>query len=360
MKNLIVITGAKGSGKSTALATIAPAPEMERVFVLDTENSMSDIVEQVDFGKYVRVYEQYKMDEKALTRIAKGDLPWVDDDQKNALVKLYEWFVKTLDKELVAGKYDYVLIDTIEPLEAAMTAAVEMGKKKFGWSGKRAYGGMETEGVRPLYENLIEAIFNRGVHTIAVSTHIKRVWEGTTPVLNKVRPGGRLAVLTRLSTLMVWLVPGVGNADGGPAGLILKARKGKMEALDDGSWYVRRVYPQRVQSFTWMDLKAYEENPANLRNPEPGEVPTAGEMEMISELLTDEQMKLMVVGAQLELETQSGAIISDAPENGQMAKITEALEGGKTPLEIARELGVTLAVVREAKTKGAKPIVTEK
>jgi hypothetical protein len=351
VKNLIVITGSRGSGKSTALATIAPAQEMKRVFVLDTENSMSDIVEQVGFGKYVRAYDQYNLDDKALSRIARGDLPWVDSTQLNALVKLYEWFVKTLDKELVKGKFDYVLIDTIEPIEAAMAAAVEAGKVKFGWSGKRAFGGMETEGVRPLYENVIEAIFNRGVHTIGVSTHIKRVWEGNTPVLNKVKPGGRLVVLSRLSTLMVWLVPNVGNPDGAPAGLILKARKGKMEALDDGSWYVRRIYPQRVPAFTWMDLKNYEKEPANLRNPQPGEVPTSGEMEMISEFLTDEQMKLMVVGAELELEAQSGAILTGTPEMGKMDEIASMLEDGKSPVEIARELNVTLNAVREAKAK---------
>jgi hypothetical protein len=300
------------------------------------------------------------MDDKALTRIARGDLPWVDDNQKNALVKLYEWFVKTLDKELKPGKFDYVLIDTIEPLEAAMAAAVDMGKKKFGWSGSRAYGRMETEGVRPLYENLIEAIYNRGVHTIGVSTHIKRVWEGDTPVLNKVKPGGRLAVLSRLSTLMVWLVPNVGNPDGSPAGLILKARKGKMEALDDGQWFVRRVYPQRLQSFTWADLAVYEEQPANLANPSRYEVPTQGELEMISEFLTDEQMKLMVVGAELELESRSGGILTASePDNGTLDEIAQALDSGKSPIEIAREMGVTLALVREAKVREVKPLTDE-
>ena len=105
-------------------------------------------------------------------------------------------------------------------------------------------------------------------------------------------------------------------------------------------------------------MKNYEENPANLRNPQPGEVPTEGEMEMISEFLTDEQMKLMVVGAQLELEASSSGVLTQ-PENGKIEEISNLLDEGKSPMEVARELGVTLAKVREVKVREVKPIPEE-
>lgn len=350
MRELIVVTGSKGSGKSTALATLAPPGTEGRVFVIDTENSMSDIVGQVKFGKYIRAHEQYSTDEKMLHDIAIGKLPWVSTDQRNALVGFYDWIVEILDKELKAGKFDTVLIDTIEPLEAAMAAAVDFGKKKFGWSGSRAYGKMEVEGVRPLYENFFEAIYARGVKQIAVSTHIKRVWEDDKPILNKIKPGGRLMVLSRLSSLMLWLVPNVGNPDGAPAALVLKARKGRMIAVD-GEWEVRRVLPQRIPHFTWADVKRYENHPADLANPSPGEVPTDGEHDMISEMLTDEQMKLMVVGAQLELEMakQDPVIGAVPPNEGPSEELkSEVLKLSKDGIPypmIAKQVGMPLPQV---------------
>jgi len=350
MRELIVVTGSKGAGKSTALATLSPPGTEKRVFVIDTENSMSDIAGQVEFGQYIRTYEQYNPDDKMLDLIAKGKLPWVSGDQRSSLVKLYEWFVEMLSTKLTPGKFDTVLIDTIEPIEMAMAAAVDLGKKNFGWSGSRAYGRMETEGVRPLYENLFEAIYARGVSQIAVSTHIKRVWEDDKPVLNKIKPGGRLAVLTRLSSLMLWLVPNVGNPDGAPAALVLKARKGKMIAVD-GEWEVRRILPQRVPHFSWKDLKSYENHPANLANPAEGEVPTSGEQDMISEMLTDEQMKLMVVGAELELESKKQGKVISATEptltDEQKKKIKEMADEGIPYPSIAKSLAVSIPEVVE-------------
>jgi septum formation inhibitor-activating ATPase MinD len=167
MKQLIVITGSKGSGKSTAAATIAPPSEADKVFVIDTENSMSDIVDQIQFGQYVRAYERMKLDATMLESIAKGDLPWVSDSQRGAMADYYHWFITMLKDRLVEDKYKYLVIDTVEPLEMAFTAAIQANPKAFGWSGSKAYGKIETEGVRPLYEHLFEAIYARGIETIA-------------------------------------------------------------------------------------------------------------------------------------------------------------------------------------------------
>ena len=116
MKQLIVVTGSKGAGKSTAAATIAPPNEADKVFVIDTENSMSDIVDQIEFGQYVRAYERLKPDASMLQRVAKGDLPWVSDSQRGAMAGYYNWFIQMLDERLVTGKYKYLVIDTVEPL----------------------------------------------------------------------------------------------------------------------------------------------------------------------------------------------------------------------------------------------------
>jgi energy-coupling factor transporter ATP-binding protein EcfA2 len=343
MKQLIVITGSKGSGKSTAAATIAPPSEADKVFVIDTENSMSDIVDQIQFGQYVRAYERMKLDATMLESIAKGDLPWVSDSQRGAMADYYHWFITMLKDRLVEDKYKYLVIDTVEPLEMAFTAAIQANPKAFGWSGSKAYGKIETEGVRPLYEHLFEAIYARGIETIVLTTHLHSVWQDDKPVLNKIKPGGRLTLLTRLSTLMLWLVSNVGNEDGAPAALVLKARMGKMIAGPDG-WQTRRILPQRIPHFSWMDVNNYRQNPASFTNPTPGEIPTPSEQEMISEMLTSEQMRLMVAGAEIQLKQ-----MQDTPMISRPPAPTEAIlnlhRSGTSPAEIAQQLSVPLPLV---------------
>lgn len=352
MKQLIVITGSKGAGKSTAAATIAPPSESGKMFVIDTENSMSDIVDQIKFGKYVRAYERFKLDASMLGNIAKGNLPWVNDNQKTTMAQYYDWFIKTLDKELEQGKYKYLVIDTVESIEAAFAAAVESDKNRFGWSGSKAYGRLETEGVRPLYENLLEAIYARGVETIILNAHLRSVWVENTPVVNAVKPGGRLTVLTRLSTLMLWLVPNVGNDDGAPAALVLKARLGKMTPTPEG-WKTQRILPQRIPHFSWIDVNNYRQHPANLANPLPDEIPTEAEQQMISEMLTNEQMKLMVMGAELQLKQMQAPamLVNNSPIDADQLAILK--DQGLQPAEIAKELGAPLPAVLAAMRNGS-------
>lgn len=351
MKQLIVITGSKGAGKSTAAATIAPPKEASKMFVIDTENSMSDIVDQIKFGKYIRAYERFKLDASMLGNIAKGNLPWVNDNQKTTMAQYYDWFIKILDKELEPGKYKYLVIDTVESIEAAFAAAVESDKGRFGWSGSKAYGRLETEGVRPLYENMIEAIYARGIETIILNAHLRSVWVENTPIVNAVKPGGRLTILTRLSTLMLWLVPNVGNEDGAPAALVLKARMGKMIPTEQG-WKTQRILPQRIPHFSWIDVDAYRQTPANLAQPSAGEVPTEAEQQMISEMLTNEQMKLMVMGAELQLkQMQAPAMLVTNPviDTEQLSALKEQ---GMQPAEMAKELNVPLPAVLAAIRNG--------
>lgn len=351
-RQLIVITGSKGAGKSTAAATIAPPKESGQMFVVDTENSMSDIVGQVKFGRYIRAYERFKLDATMLGNIAEGKLPWVTDNQKTAMAQYYDWFIKMLDKELEPNKFKYLVIDTVESIEASFAAAVESNNKKFGWSGSRAYGKLETEGVRPLYENLLEAIYARGVQTIVLNAHLRGSWMDDKPVPNAVKPGGRLTILTRLSTLMLWLVPNVGNEDGAPAALVLKARLGKMVPTENG-WQTRRILPQRIPHFSWLDVDAYRKNPANLADPAPDEVPTQAEQDMISEMLTNEQMKLMVMGAELQLKQAQATPMLASHAQIDTERLATLKAQNMAPVDIAKDLGVPLPAVLAAMHNGA-------
>lgn len=351
MNELIVVTGSKGSGKTIAAATFAPPSEADKVFAIDTENSMSDVINYIKFGKYIKAYQRFNLDPSMLTDVANGKLPWVTEKQRGQLVQYYQWFVEMLDKELTPGKFKYLVIDTIEPIEAAMTGAVQANGKQFGWDGNKAFGKLEVDGIRPLYEGILTAVYARGVEHIILTSHLHQPWDGDKPIANKVKPGGRLTLLTRLSTLMLWMVPNVGNEDGAPAALVLKARMGKMTPTPNG-WQTRRILPQRIPHFSWIDINAYKEQPANFINPAPGEVPTPSEQDMISEMLTNEQMKLMVMGAELQLKQMQvpAMLVNNSPIDAE--QLAALKDQGLQPAEIAKELGAPLPAVLAAMRNG--------
>jgi hypothetical protein len=351
MKKVYVITGGRGSGKSTAVATFPPPSEIGKLCVFDCEDSMSDLL-HMGFT-HIRLYDELRVGGDMLDRLAKGEVPWVDPQGRGALIKYYKYFVDTLNDVLESGEYKYFAIDTVEPIEAAMTAAVESGRRVFGWSGTRAYGRMETEGVRPLYNGLLEAVAQRGVEHIILTSHLKGVWVDDRPVPGKVKPGGRLQVLSRLSSIMFWLVAG-DDPSGAPAALVLKARMGKTKAVGN-KWDTKQVLPERIPAFTWDAVEEYKRNPADLANPAPGERMSETEREMVGELLTDKQMELMVLGAEQRAAEAQGRVMLSTSQVKEPATvdvissvdngIADAITAGKSNAEIVKELDVTLPAV---------------
>ena len=359
-KQIFLFTGARGVGKSTAMATYVKPSDYGKLLVMDTENSWSNILpllkdQRIKPGEYVQAYERFRLSDDLLNQIARGQLPWVSERQKSALLGYYDWVVHTLDEKLVQGKFKYVIIDTIEPIEAALTAWAEVNRKQSGWSGSYAYGGLEVEAIRPLYENLLEAISRRGVETIMVSSHLRQPWIDKKPVPNKVEPGGRLKLLSRISSMMLWLVQDNTNKDGAPAALVLKARLGLLTVEND-SWKPQQVLPERIPHFSWENVEDYKKHPAHRNNPQPGETMTVAEREMISDMLNDEQMKLMVLGAESEREQVQLMTPFIPPSDSNMNhhdKILEMHNGGATSQFIAEKLGLSLPrvikIVRETR-----------
>jgi hypothetical protein len=190
-KKIYTVTGAKGSGKSTVVAYYLPPSQIHRAIIVDTEDSMSDILESLarnkkEFGVYIRMYDRFSKLERngMMNAIAKGDLPWVDTGVKqSALVQYWEFLVDKIAKVLDGNEkrgddsYIYLGLDTIEPIEAAMTAWVDTHRQESGWSGQMAYGRRETEGVRPLYEGFLEAAHQAGIDDFCLASHLKPVWE---------------------------------------------------------------------------------------------------------------------------------------------------------------------------------------
>lgn len=322
-QSLVVATGARGVGKTTFLSTYLSPTDLDALYYVDTEYSANHVVDELErhgleIGRYVNVQDRFRDlpgDGDLLDRIVAGELPWVSSRQRSALAEFYSWLLADLNEHLVAGKYKAVAFDTLEKLEAAMLAYVEGDKKTTGWTTK-ADGKMWADAYYPLYEGFISALYQRGIEVILMSSHLRTPWHDRRPVPSKVAPGGK-KILYQLSQLFVWLVNEPSNADGAPAGLVLKERLGRLAPTDTG-WSIQRALPRRLPRCTWEAIQAYLDEPADLADPEPGETLSAEELEMVSELLTNEQIRLMMLEAEVELaekraDLPSTVTVEDTP-----------------------------------------------
>lgn len=355
MKEIYVITGAKGSGKSVSVFTFPPPnkDEMKKLLVVDTEDSANKILESLgrmgmEPGCYIRMYDRLRVNDNILADIAQGKLPWVTSRERNNLASYYEYFINEINDKLKPGQYTYMGIDTIEPLEAGMQAWVEANRRESGWSGNRSYGRLETEGVRPLYEGILEACHQRGVQYFILTSHLKRLWENDKPVLNKLIPGGRLALLTRISTTMLWLTITGGNGMA-PSAITLKCRS-TMMSVENGKWVVKRPLPPKIPVFSWAAIREYESKGCDWNNLRPEEQLNSEDKEMISELLNDAQIRQMILSDERELaeiKAMTSDMFVEQPQQDDIEQsIVSLLNDGMSPLEITKALdNVTLPMV---------------
>lgn len=362
MAKLIVITGARGCGKTQLAATHAPPSQINRVFYHDSERSANNVLEQLgerdlSFGHYVDLSTRFAIKEDLMARINEAsrgktnDLPWVTVAERNALIDYYLFTLDDLDKHLIKGAFNVYVHDTLEKLEAGMAAWVESHKRQSGVT-QTAYGKLWTEGVYPLYEQFIAAVEARGVGAIILTSHLRTPWENNKPVLGKIEPSAK-KLLYRLSSLMLWLVHDPANEDGAPAALVLKERMGNfVPSVSGDTWEQRRTLPYRLPHATWNDIAYYQTHPANLAHPGPREVMSQAEAEMISELLTDKQMELMILGERkevIEMQQSAGPVLTSPVTPTWQVGVDPAAPGGDQ--SVAAPLGA-------APTSPPAPVVT--
>lgn len=368
---LVVVTGARNSGKTLFAITAARPSQIDRVFYHDSERSSNRAIQELEadgkapgyYGNLEGRFHDLPAEDDLLSRIRKGQLPWVTEAERSSLEGYYLYVLSDLDKNLERDKYLFYVHDTIEKLEAGMAAWVEGHKKQAGWT-RQAYGRMWTEGVFPLYEQLIEAIFQRGVRTIIFCSHLKTPWESNRPVVGKVVPSGKKLLYFRTS-LFLWLTQEPKNADGAPAGLVLKERLGSLREVEGDKWAIRRMLPRRIPHCTWENIERYLKDGCDLASPAEGEVLTTQERELISEFISDAQMQLMQLEVQkeiLELQAQTPGLLRQEKSleipgmtdevKAEGSKTAMALLAeGKSPGEVSKELGLPLPLVLETRKK---------
>lgn len=303
---LVIITGARGTGKTTLAATYLPPSQIGKVVYIDNENSANNFRRNLfalgkDFGYYVSTMERFAnmpTDNDLLDRIAKGDAPWVGKNEQSMFVDFFLYLMEEI-KKIARDKYKVLVVDTGERLEAGMAAFVEANKRRFGVTDT-SYGKLWTNGVYPLYTHLLQGVWDRGIDTVILTFHLKNVWENKRPVPGKVTHAGK-KLLYYLSSLMIWLVNDSRNPNGEPAGLVLKERLGHVGIKGD-AWDIKTMLPPRVPICTWANINDYLEKGYDVAHPQPEEMVSSDEHNMISELLNDTQIRLMLEDAAIERE----------------------------------------------------------
>lgn len=361
--SLIVVTGAKGVGKTWLAYTVAPPSSVDRVYIHDAENSGNRFVQQLAerdlaFGYYLNLDDRWTEalpnNADLLERLSKEELPWANRREKDSMISYYKFVLDDVKRNLEPGKFDVYVHDTVSRFEAGMAAWVESNRRKSGWA-KKAYGEMWRKGVYPLYRGFLRALHQRGVKVVVLTTHLRTPWVDNKPVVGSVEPKGK-SILYQLSQLHLWLVQEPANADGAPAGLVIKERLGNV-GVEADTWQARRCLPRRIPHCTWNDIRGYLENPADLANPDEREVPTSEEQRMMSDMLTDAQMKLMILQTEKELleDRRQGAPLLSSGEEVDPAAIraedekrtaVQLAEEGLALSKIAQQLGKPLPLVK--------------
>ncbi len=314
-QRLFVFTGPRGSGKTTLACEELPPSQIDKMVYVDFENSGNNFREKInrrgkDFGLYINTLERFghslPSNDDLLARIDRGDAPWVGGKEQNMFIDFFKYTIAEVN-QIPNNKYKTVVFDTGEKLEAGMAAYVEANKRKFGVTDT-GYGRLWTVGVYPLYQHILQGLWDRGIDTVILNFHLKNVWEGKRPVPGKVTHAGK-KLLYYLSSLMIWLVNDSRNPHKEPAGLVLKERLGDVDINEkEDRWINKTMLPPRIPTCDWDHINDYLKKGYNYANPDPREIPTDAERDMISELLNDIQIRLMLEDMALEREQNTIAL----------------------------------------------------
>lgn len=325
MKGVMFLSGYRGIGKSYLAAT-ADAPN--NVAYLDYESKGEGLDAQLHFGMY-----------RSLTSESAG----------GGVTKLWDVTSNAIN-DIPKGTTVCVL-DNIAPLELALRA--EAGRdltryvKEFGLNLANVqagrYGGLSSVVNFLITEKLTAPIHAKGVRLIIAITHVKPRWENGVPIPNKFNLKGADR-WQELSILSLVLHPGEHAPI--PAALVQKEQLGTlMWDSEKGEHTIARRLPLRIPSCTFSEIRRYLREPADLRNPAPGEVPTDEQTDPFRAELSRDQITMMTTAMKVSEDAPSGEDMIDIAPDPRVIQAKSLLASGKNVMSIAREMSITMQEV---------------
>lgn len=290
MRGVMHVTGARGIGKSFLVSQL---DFPDNLLFVDCENKGESLDKQIAFGQY-----------NAITR-GKNVSPLMVYDRMQLIIDGIEM-----------NRFSVAVIDNISWLELALRAEANRNLDRYVTDYNlniknvkaNRFGGLSSVVNFLISDRICNPLHAKGVKLIAVTSHVKTAWGIGGPIPNKMRIKGADR-WQELSVLSIILVPG--KYAPVPAGLIMKEQLGRIEIQDpmmlsdsDYELYqrgelghsIQRRLPMKLPKATAQAIRWYLNNPADLDNPDPDEIP-GEEQDMYSDRLSAEQINYMRVAA---------------------------------------------------------------
>lgn len=332
MRGVQKITGYRGKGKSYYASTVE---DPNLTAFMDFEAKGEGIENQLHFGLYVPV-----------TVIAKG-----------SAVAVWDVFLKEVDK-MPQDRFTHVILDNTAPLETAMRAEAARNAtkyaKQFGMDANNIsanrYGGQGGVVNYLVSEELCNPLWAKGVKLITVTSHIKPRWQGGVQVVNSYNIKGA-DKFEELSILTLIIINGEYSPI--PSALVYKEQLGEITYDKVLKKFARRRrLPYRLPMALPEEVARYIKEPADLKNPKAGEMPTDEELKPFREELSNEQLGFVRAEMEREKKQSEAAVVLDFTPDPNIARIKQ-LSATMSKPKIAAELGLTVPeVIRLSKLNG--------
>jgi len=307
LKGVAKVTGYRGIGKSFFVSRLEN-PSLTAFF--DFEKKGEGIDSQLHFGLYCPV-----------TELAAG-----------GALGVYDVFKKQID-ELPKNKFTHCILDNSAPLELAMKAEASRNAdkyaKQFGMDANNIrmnrYGGQSGVVNYLISESICNPLWSKGIQLITVTSHIKPRWVGGVQVVNSFNIKGADR-WDELSVLTLVLIPG--DFAPVPSAHVMKEQLGLIQWDDKAGEFIepQRRLPYRLSQATPKAIRAYLLHPADLKNPQQGEMPTDEEIQPFREKLNREQIKIVIAEMESEKEMLSSLPSSEEPIAKPLPKLPKLPE----------------------------------
>lgn len=267
-QNVCLITGFRGTGKSTFAAT---SDDPRNICFLDYESKGQGLHEQLGFGYYESIPDTVAAECGRLVPI--------------------EMFARTWQilEAIPKDRFTVLVLDNIGMLQTGMEAEVKDKPARYGVDQQKAltgqYGGA-WPGVKLIFSTITSFARSKGIQLIVVISHLKGAWGEGKPLLGKFKTDG-VDRIHELSTLSLVMLPGLTPPT--PSALVMKEQMGEVK-FQDGEFTVKRKLPLKLPKATWKEIKRYLAEGCDFTNPKAGEVPTPDELDPFKPTFSREQL----------------------------------------------------------------------
>ena len=293
VKDLIFITGKPGTGKTTFALTVE---NPSNVLFIDFESKGAGLASQLPGINYFAPLED-------CTRLT-GDVAYSPRAPWDRTLQII--------KAIPPGRFTTVVLDNCAWIQSAAVEMVSQDPTPWGVSVAAAktssFGGV-WPGVGKAIGSLLTIIRDKGVQVVVATFQPKTAWVNGAPSLTRLRVT-QVGIWQERSVLTLALGESVAGNAPIPSALVLKEQLASLEFdPKTGQFSVLRRLPLQLPIATMAEVRRYLENPADLRNPAPGEFPDADALEMWK--TTFSQQQLLRVMKMLELTAAANAAVED-------------------------------------------------